>query len=117
MDETEIIKKRKINVEGMTCEGCEKKIDEALSKINGIKQVKADKAGKVYLEYDLMKIKLKGIEEQIIKLGYKLPNKFLDRTKRGFIHDTEQNEYDNMNAPDTPCCSNPKEILSKNEKK
>jgi len=73
----ELIKKRTIKVKGMHCENCESKINNALSKINGIKEVKADKAGKVYLKYDLLKINLENIEKQIIKLGYELSEEFL----------------------------------------
>ncbi len=111
----EIIKKRTIKVEGMTCEGCEKKINDTISNLKGVKQVKADKAGEVHLQYNLLKIKLEDIEKQITKLGYNLSNKLVDKMKRGWIHNTEQNEYDTMTAPAAPCCSNPGAILKKNE--
>jgi len=109
----EIIKKRSIKVSGMSCESCEKRIELALSKKDGIKQVKADKKGTVEVEYDLMKIKQKTVEEEITRLGYKIQKKLFDICKKGFIDFMEQNEYDNMKQEASPCCSNPDKILNK----
>lgn len=108
----EVIKKRTIKVEGMTCEGCEKRINDALSKLQGVIEAKADKSGKVYVTYDLMKIKLINIEGEITKLGYSFPDKLLPKMKHSYIHDSEATEFENMNLPDAPCCSNP-DALSK----
>lgn len=97
----------------MTCKGCEKRINEAVAKLNGIIEIRANKAGKVYVKYDLMKVRLEKIEQEIVKLGYKLPDKFLQKMKRGLIHDSEATEYENMNLPDAQCCSNPDAVLTK----
>lgn len=35
-------KKQEVSIEGMKCEGCEKHMEEALSKIDGVKSVEAD---------------------------------------------------------------------------
>jgi len=59
----QIVKKRTIKVSGMTCGGCEKNIENALSEIDGISEVKADRKGSVYIEYDLMKV-LQGLATQ-----------------------------------------------------
>lgn len=109
----EIVKNRRIKVEGMTCEGCEKRINEALSKRAGVREVRADKGGTVFVEYDLKAVSLKSIEEQILTLGYRLPDGVFAKVKRSLIHDAEQNELERTKTPAAPCCSNPEELLSK----
>ncbi len=45
-----------LNVEGMTCEGCEKRIQNVLMEINGVENVKAshiDKKVKITLNKDV----------------------------------------------------------------
>lgn len=39
-------KKQEVMIEGMKCEGCEKHMEEALSKISGVKSVKASHVNK-----------------------------------------------------------------------
>lgn len=103
----EIIKKRDIHVEGMTCEGCERNINEALTALDGVEEVKADKSGTVHVEYNLTKINLDCIENKIRELNFHPGKSFFDKMKRGFINFTEQNERDNMNAEIHSCCEVP----------
>jgi copper chaperone CopZ len=107
----EIIKKRTIHVSGMTCEGCEATIDNTLSKIDGIKAVKADKTGRVYVEYNLRNINLEAIEKIISDLNYEITNGFFNRLKREWIYFIEQNERDNLSAVSYSCCVDPTERL------
>lgn len=105
----EIIKKRDIHVEEMTCGGCERNIDETLSAIDGVKDVKVDRKGSVHIKYDLMKVNLQCIEEKIKEINFRLGTGFFDRLKRGFINFTEENERGNMNAAPHSCCTIPEE--------
>lgn len=107
----EIIKKRTIHVSGMTCEGCERTIDNALSEIDGIKAVKADKTGRVYVEYNLRRINLEAIERVIADLNYEITKGFFNRLKREWIHFIEQNERDNLSTVSYSCCVDPTERL------
>jgi copper chaperone CopZ len=107
----EIIKKRTIHVSGMNCEGCERTIDAALSEVDGIKAVKADKTGSVYVEYNLRRINLEAIEKIISDLNYEITNGFFNRLKREWIHFTEQNERDNLSSVSYSCCVDPTERL------
>lgn len=91
----------------VSCEGCEKKLNESIGKIKGVKKVSSDKNG-VRVEYDLMQVKLETIEKAIVDLGYGLKSNILEKMKRGLIHDAEDNEFENMTRPAAPCCSNPK---------
>ena len=108
----EIIKKRDIEVSGMTCEGCEKNINETLSSLDGVIEVKADKKGTVHVEYDLMKINLESIESKLSELNYKPVSGFFGKIKHGFIVFTEENEYDNMHAEPHSCCTLPGEKVN-----
>ena len=101
------IKKRTIQVGGLTCEGCNSRITDELKKMDGINQVSADNNGTVQVEYNLRKTNLKNIEETIENLGYTTSAGLLERIKRGWINFTEQNEFDNIAHPSTSCCSIP----------
>lgn len=91
--------KRKIKIEGMVCLECEKKIKEALQKLNGVRSIDADyKTGKFILEYDSLKTSLKEIEPSIESLGYKFPNGFFSKMKRGFIHYEDETARQNYAA-------------------
>ncbi|MDP6156542.1 MAG: heavy-metal-associated domain-containing protein [Candidatus Thermoplasmatota archaeon] len=103
----EIIKKRTLKVVGMTCEGCVSRINETLSKIDGVKKVRIKKMGCVYVEYDLMKVSIKGIEPRLFEMGYGISKNIWQKIKTGWIHYSEDTEYENMNLPAPPCCSKP----------
>lgn len=68
----------------------------------------------VKIEYDLNSMSCQMIESIVMDLGGTLDNSFLVKLKRGFIHDFEKNELDNMRAPALPCCSDPVTILKRN---
>ena len=58
------------NVEGMMCEGCEKRIEKALKDIKEVKKVKAcHENGEVKVELDINLVK-----EKIENLGFKILN-------------------------------------------
>lgn len=108
------IKHRKITVENITCTGCEEKIISTLEMIKGIHSIDVDsKTGQVSVSYDLMKTDLGEIEQKIEGIGYKVHESFWGRLKDRYVHFTEDNERDNLNAPNLPCCSHPDSILDK----
>ncbi len=60
----------------MTCSGCEMRIENALKKLDGVKEVKAIYSNSnVYVTYDADATGLKQIIESIEKLGYIVRNK------------------------------------------
>lgn len=60
-----------INVEGMMCEGCEKRVINVLSQMSGIKEVTADhKAGKVTIKAE--NFDEKTVKEKINDLGFRV---------------------------------------------
>ncbi len=90
-----VLRKRKtIKVGGMKSRDCENNINDVLSELEGVKHVETDSvSGRVFLEYDLIKIRLVDIETRIIDAGYQLPENFFSRTYKKIIHFTEENEY------------------------
>lgn len=101
----EVIKKRTLKVNGMRCAECENLINESLSAMEGVRNVKADKNGTVYVEYNLMEIRLEDIVKKIYKLGYKPSKTISERIRRSFIIFKEENEFNNITIPLHGCCS------------
>ncbi|MEC9375732.1 MAG: cation transporter [Pseudomonadota bacterium] len=60
-----------LNVEGMSCGGCEKSIRNALLEHDGISGVNADhKNGVVEIEFDETKIQQNGLKQAIEDAGF-----------------------------------------------
>ncbi len=61
-----------ITVKGMHCGGCQKRIQSALSKLDGVKSVAVDLKGeKADVSYEAAKVTPETLVQEIIKLGYK----------------------------------------------
>ena len=61
-----------LNVEGMSCEGCENRIKNALGNIEGVKDVKADfKTGIVKVNSN-ENVTKESLEETIIDIGFEV---------------------------------------------
>ena len=62
-----------INVEGMTCGGCESAIQGNLSKLDGVVSVKASHTAKTtVVEYDESQITQEELKKAIVETGYKI---------------------------------------------
>lgn len=81
-----LIKKR-LKVEGMTCTGCETKIENKLTKIDGIYEVDASfYAASVTVVYDPQQVPLEDILSTVKKLGYNANsnvNEPVDNSQKG----------------------------------
>lgn len=107
--EDPIRKKRKIIIAGPNNQGNINVVKEGLMKKEGIISVDVDgQKNMVSLEYYLRVIKFEAIEKYIKDLGFSLSRKLIERFKRGMAKFTEQNELDNLNAPVSSCCEDPK---------
>ena len=105
LDEKMRLRKRKLKVEGMTCSGCEQKVEEVLQGLKGIRSVDADyKTGKLILEYDVIETALKEIEPKIDDSGYHLSSGLFSKIRRGFIHHAEDTARENYLASRTRGC-------------
>lgn len=58
-------------VEGMSCEHCVNAVKNAVSSVDGVKDVAVDlDGGKVTIKYDLMLTDIDKVKEQITEAGY-----------------------------------------------
>jgi len=104
-----IVRKKKVAIESLGDVSDINRVEESLMKINGMISIDSDVQKNVLrLKYDLSKTKFEVIEKSIKELGLKLSKKFFRRLKRGLAKFTEQNELDNLNAPLSSCCDDPK---------
>lgn len=66
------MKNIKLNVNGMMCEGCENRVKNALSSINGVISVRANhKTSSVEVEVDDLALESK-IKEKLEDIGYEV---------------------------------------------
>lgn len=66
------IKREVLYVNGMTCTSCELRIENAINKLEGIKEIKAVySSSKVYVTFDESVIEICEIIKEIEKAGYK----------------------------------------------
>lgn len=67
------IRSLEIQVEGMRCEGCERTVRTALTRIEGMRDVKADhQAKRVQVRFDPQLIDEQRVRAQIEQLGYQV---------------------------------------------
>jgi mercuric ion transport protein len=67
------VKEIRVTIEGMTCAGCEAHIESAVTKLDGILNVKANyEAANTIVKYDETKVDLEKIERAILSTGYKI---------------------------------------------
>ena len=62
-----------LNTYGMHCTGCEETVQAEITKLDGIKSVKADHVNKtVTVQYDDKKVTLDQVKAAIVNAGYRL---------------------------------------------
>ncbi len=113
----EMIKKRTLSIRNVRKTEGENNLCEVLEGIPGAIEAKFTGPERLRIQYDLTKLRFGQIEENIRVSGFELADGFLARWKRSWIYFTEENEYNNMMAGPTPCCSNPKGIISASRRK
>lgn len=68
-----MVDEKTINVEGMTCTGCEDSIQRALGRLEGVVDAKADhEAGTVAVRFDADVVGNDDLEERIRAAGYEV---------------------------------------------
>lgn len=104
-----IVKKRKIALRRKGPPAELARIEKRLMERDGMISVSGDNRKNVLVvEYDLRRIGFEEIERFLRELGLELSRTFLERWKRGMAKFTEQNERDNLKAPISSCCHDPK---------
>ena len=71
--DAEKLKTAILNTYGMHCTGCEETVQAEITKLDGIKSVKADHVNKtVTVKYDDKKVTLDQVKAAIVNAGYRL---------------------------------------------
>lgn len=84
-----------LQVDGMTCTGCETRIENTIRKLDGIENVKAIySSSNVYVTYDLNVINLNRIIEAVEKLDYKVKNKLGNSPEKQLSQDKSNAKSD-----------------------
>lgn len=71
----EFMEEMKLNVSGMVCGGCEKRVVNCLSAINGVKEVIADHTNGTVLVKAAQEIDKDMVKEKIEDLGFEVEEK------------------------------------------
>lgn len=62
-----------LTVKGMTCDGCERRVSSALTRLDGVREAKADHhAERVSVRYDPERVGEDALREQIEQAGYEV---------------------------------------------
>ncbi len=75
-----------------------------LTELMGVKDVVIEE-DKVHVTYDLLQVTEEQIENALVDVGVQLGSGWVDRFRRGWVHDSEEIELDNLAAPPAPCCN------------
>ncbi|GAB4239204.1 MAG: hypothetical protein Kow00109_13980 [Acidobacteriota bacterium] len=105
---SELIKTRRLRLARRPTEQERAFLYAHLPKQRGIRSCSIEEDGTVEVTYDLFQIRLPEILEVLTSAGFEPSRSWRDRLRRWFAAYTEQNELDNLTAPESPCCSNPK---------
>ncbi len=70
----------------------------SLAEMMGIKDVSIDD-DKISISYDLLQVTRQQIENRLAEIGIKLGSDWMERLRRAWVQDSEENELDNLAAP------------------
>jgi len=100
-EQSEIFKRRTMHLAEPLGKGGAELLSPYLTKLMGVKEVVIE-GDKVRITYDLLQITEIQIEKVLAEVGVKLGGDWLERLRRGWVHDCEDNELDNLAAPPEP---------------
>jgi YHS domain-containing protein len=81
-------------------------VSKEVGLLMGVKQVDVQ-SQVIVVTYDLRQCRAEQIEAYLSGAGIKLRERWSDRLRRGWIHYTEENELDNLDAQPGACCNRP----------
>ena len=99
----EIIKRRTILLAKPLDTEVSERVVSYLKGMMGVKEVMIE-SDKVYIDYDLLQVTEKQIEKALIEMGEQLGSGWLNNLRRGWVHNSEKNELDNL-AASVNCCN------------
>ncbi|RKZ81445.1 MAG: hypothetical protein DRQ35_00015 [Gammaproteobacteria bacterium] len=94
----EILKRRTMSLAGPLEEKSMELLASQLTEMMGVKDVIVE-GGKVHVSYDLLQVTRQQIENRLVEVGINIGSDWMERLRRAWVHDSEENELDNLAAP------------------
>lgn len=67
----EVLETRDIGISGMTCDNCVRKVENALSRVQGVKEVRVNRAAALAtVTFDTVKTDVPALHDALLKSGY-----------------------------------------------
>ena len=103
--------KRHFTLPAMTHEHDAQMIAERLGRLPGVRGTKTDvPRRRVTVVYDVTRLDYRRVLEALEKTGFPAPESWWLRLKASWLQNLDETGRENANAPEAPCCSNPKGI-------
>jgi len=104
--------KRKISLPSLSHQADGDMVASTVAGLAGVHEVQVDVAGQQLLVlYDVTRVDYQTILDALAQAGYPAKDDWWARVKRGWFQYLDTNGRENANAPEPPCCSNPKGIV------
>jgi len=78
----------------------------ALKQLMGVRDVRVN-GREICITYDLLEATAEQLEQAISEVGARLGSGWAARLKHGWMHYSEENELDNLEAGEPACCNRP----------
>jgi len=105
-EQNELIKLRLLRLAETLASETSSAVTECLQGLMGVKEIQLD-GHSLSIRYDLLCVTLAQIERSLVELGVELDNSWWQQFRRGWMHNTEQNELDNLASTPGACCNRP----------
>jgi YHS domain-containing protein len=103
---TPLLKRRKLRLARPCSPETKRVIEARLLELMGVTDVRIQD-NLLEIEYDLFQVTLAGIEQVLNELNAGLDDGWWQRLRRGWLHNTEENELDNLSRGPGACCNRP----------
>jgi len=103
--------KRRVTLPAATHERDAQLIAERLGRLPGVSGMYMDvRRHRLSLVYDVTRLDYRQLLEALAEAGYPVSETRWSRWKASWLQGLDDTARDNANAPEAPCCSNPKGI-------
>jgi copper chaperone CopZ len=105
--------KRSFTLPGMSHERDAQVVAERLGHLAGVRGVRTDvRRHRVTVVYDLTRLDCRRVLDVLADSGFPAPDTRWARLKTSWLQYLDENGRANANAPEAPCCSNPRGIAA-----
>ena len=103
--------KRHFTLPAMTHKRDAQVIAERIGRLPGVRGAETDIGRqRVTVVYDITRLDYQHVLDALVDTGFPIPDSWWSRLKANWLQGLDENGRENANAPDAPCCSNPKGV-------